>query len=153
MAIKYQLKQGDCIYCIAEKYGVMAETIWNHPSNVQIKEERKNPNMLSPGDIIILPDKRIKEVREQTNQVYKFTTKWKNHQHWIEIELIDDDDKPISNKKYMITLPDGTLKEGTLDQNGWARVEAIPNGTCEVTFPEIDEKAWKLMETVGPNVK
>ena len=62
---------------------------------------------------------------------------------WIEIELVDEDDNGIPGEKYRITLPDGSVAEGTLDEKGLARVEGFEKGTCEVTFPELDEKAWE----------
>jgi type VI secretion system secreted protein VgrG len=63
---------------------------------------------------------------------------------WIEIVLVDKDDKPVPGEAYRITLPDGTtLAEGTLDEKGFARVDNIDPGTCKVTFPNLDPKAWK----------
>ena len=72
---------------------------------------------------------------------------------WIEIELVGEDDKPIPGERYEIEMPDGTVKKGTLDQNGWVRVEGIDpeQGTqCKISFPELDEEAWELIESVGP---
>ncbi len=51
---------------------------------------------------------------------------------WIEIEAIDDSGQPIKNAKYKVTLPDGTEREGSLDQNGRARLEDIPPGEFTV---------------------
>jgi hypothetical protein len=31
---------------------------------------------------------------------------------------------------------------GTLDENGFARVEGIDPGQCKVTFPDLDKDAW-----------
>lgn len=62
--------------------------------------------------------------------------------NWIEIELVGEDGKPIPDEPYRITLPDGTVEEGTLDDNGVARVEGFEPGDCQVTFPELDEDAW-----------
>src|SRR5690348_9079762 len=47
---------------------------------------------------------------------------------WIEIELVGEDDKPISGEAYRITMPDGSVKSGTLDENGFARVEGMESG-------------------------
>lgn len=64
--------------------------------------------------------------------------------HWIEIELIDEDDEPVPGEKYEITLPDGSVASGTLDQNGFARVDGIKDaGSCEITFPDLDREAWE----------
>ena len=64
--------------------------------------------------------------------------------HWIEIELVDEDDNPVPGEAYRITLPDGTtVASGTLDHKGQARVDNIDPGTCKVTFPKLDQEAWE----------
>jgi type VI secretion system secreted protein VgrG len=62
---------------------------------------------------------------------------------FIEIELVDDDGKPVANERYEITLPDKSVKSGTLDDKGFARVEEIKPGTCKVTFPERPGQVWE----------
>jgi len=62
---------------------------------------------------------------------------------WIEIELVDEKDKPVAGVRYRITLPDGTASEGTLDLKGFARVEGFEPGSCKVTFPELDQDTWE----------
>ncbi len=61
---------------------------------------------------------------------------------WIEIELVDEEDNPVPGERYQITLPDGSVAEGSLDEKGFARVDGIDPGTCQVTFPELDKDAW-----------
>ncbi|MGE5693622.1 MAG: hypothetical protein ACM3YF_07580 [Candidatus Zixiibacteriota bacterium] len=61
---------------------------------------------------------------------------------WIEIELMDEDDQPVAGEKYKITLPDGSVAEGTLDQKGFVRIEGIDPGSCKVAFPNLDKDAW-----------
>jgi hypothetical protein len=62
---------------------------------------------------------------------------------WIEIELIGEDDQPIPGEPYRITLPDGTVADGTLDEKGQARVEGFASGNCTLTFPNLDKDAWE----------
>jgi len=69
---------------------------------------------------------------------------------WIEIELVGEDDKPIPGERYRVTLPDGSVDEGTLDQNGWARVEGFEKGDCQVTFTDLDQEAWEYLSSGGP---
>jgi type VI secretion system secreted protein VgrG len=63
--------------------------------------------------------------------------------HYIEIQLNDEDGNPVAGEPYKITLPDGsTIADGTLDDKGFARVDNIDPGTCQVTFPNLDKDAW-----------
>jgi hypothetical protein len=61
---------------------------------------------------------------------------------WIEIRLVGEDDGPIPGQRYRIELPDGSVRGGQLDGEGRARVEEIPPGSCQVTFPDLDAEAW-----------
>ncbi len=65
--------------------------------------------------------------------------------HWIEISLVDEDTgKPIPGEPYQITLPDGKVVPGTLDEKGVTRLDGIPDaGNCKITFPKLDKDAWK----------
>jgi len=67
----------------------------------------------------------------------------KTKKSWIEIQLNDEDGNPVPGEPYKITLPDGsTIADGTLDDKGFARVDNIDPGTCQVTFPNLDKEAW-----------
>lgn len=61
---------------------------------------------------------------------------------WIEVELLDDDGKPVVGERYRITLPDNSVAEGSLDGEGKARVQGFQPGSCKVTFPDLDKDAW-----------
>jgi hypothetical protein len=63
---------------------------------------------------------------------------------FIEIELVDQHGRPIGNKLFRVTLPNGTVYEGTLNGGGFARVDGIDPGNCRVTFPELNDTAWRL---------
>lgn len=66
---------------------------------------------------------------------------------WVEVQLVGEDDAPIGGAKYAIALPGGTIKDGTLDDNGTVRLENVPPGVCKVSFPELDKEAWTPVET------
>jgi hypothetical protein len=69
--------------------------------------------------------------------------------HWLEIELVGDDDKPIPFAAYIVKLPDGNVAKGYLDKEGFARFPGIvPGGPCKVCFPELDSEAWEFVQTL-----
>jgi hypothetical protein len=57
------------------------------------------------------------------------------YKDWIEIELRDEDGNVVANQEYILYLPDGTVRNGKLDQNGYKKETKIPPGYCRVTFP------------------
>jgi len=52
---------GKCISSIAAHKGHLWKTIWEHPDNAELKDERKHPNILLPDDMVKVPDKEEKE--------------------------------------------------------------------------------------------
>jgi type VI secretion system secreted protein VgrG len=86
---------------------------------------------------------KVSKAQEQRAEIpFKPSAFEHEEKSWVEIELKDEENNPVAGEKYKITLPDGSVKTGTLDQNGYARVAGIDPGTCEVTFPNLDENAW-----------
>jgi hypothetical protein len=61
---------------------------------------------------------------------------------FIEIVLLDADSRPVAGEAFEITLPDGQVRTGRLDQNGFSRIDGIDPGTCDVRFPGIDGREW-----------
>jgi hypothetical protein len=62
---------------------------------------------------------------------------------WIAIRVLDEDGNPVPNVAYSVTLPDGSIMTGSLDDQGSARFDEIDPGQCQVSFPEIHAKEWK----------
>jgi len=123
MQINYQVKQGDCISSIAFEHGFFADTIWNHPNNAELKKKRQDPNVLMPGDDVFIPDKRLKEVSEPTNNVYKF--RCKNTPEKFRLQLLIDGE-PRAGEEYELEIED--LKfSGKTDGQGRLEQSIPPN--------------------------
>jgi hypothetical protein len=69
-------------------------------------------------------------------------TQQSDEQHWIEIELLDDEGQPIADEAYLVELPDGSKKTGRTDASGKARVDGVDPGTAKVSFPDLDQKLY-----------
>jgi hypothetical protein len=62
---------------------------------------------------------------------------------WFDVELVDTKGRPVPNLRYQIRIKEKTVKEGTLDAKGRARVSGLKEGDYEVCFPDLDEAVWK----------
>lgn len=61
---------------------------------------------------------------------------------WVEFELVDEAGNPMAGEPYLCMLPDGTMREGSLDGKGRARFDGIDPGTCVFSLPQRDKDAW-----------
>ncbi len=61
---------------------------------------------------------------------------------WVEFQLIDVDGNHVSNAMYKVKLPDGSIVNGRLNEQGLVRFNNIDPGQCEITFTEIDAREW-----------
>ena len=62
--------------------------------------------------------------------------------HFIEIELKDEEGKPVAGELYFVELPDGSSISGRTGSDGKARVDGVDPGTAKVSFPDIDKKGY-----------
>ena len=92
--------------------------------------------------IIPVKEKKKEEPREEEQPAP--APEEKKKKTWIEIELVDDDDNPVPNARFRLELPDGTMKSGTLGDNGKARITGIEPGTCKVSFLDVDASEWEM---------
>jgi hypothetical protein len=60
---------------------------------------------------------------------------------WIEIELTDMEGNPMPGERYWIQLPDGRVREGSLDRHGRAYFGDLDPGQCEIRWPDRDDEA------------
>jgi len=61
---------------------------------------------------------------------------------WIGIELVDETSgKPVPYARYIAKVG-SQMFDGTLDQDGKAKIEGIEDGSAEVQFPDIHGDEW-----------
>jgi LysM repeat protein len=110
------VKQGDCLYRIAQQYGFADwRTIYNHPDNEDFRELRPNPNVIYPGDEVHIPDTEPKQVSLPTAKKHKIQVTLPKIM--LRIELHDELDQPLAGKQFELKFGDN-LYEGTTTGDG-----------------------------------
>jgi N-acetylmuramoyl-L-alanine amidase len=123
MGRQHVVRQGECLSSIARTYGFADyRTIWDDAQNATLKRERKNPDLLFPGDKLFIPEKGGREETGGTESRHRFVTRSTS----VRLELaIRVDNEPVSGKPYTLRVGDREL-QGTTDGDGVLRETIDP---------------------------
>lgn len=127
MGTPYKVEQGDYLSKIAQQFGFSDyKEIWNHPDNADLKNKRKNPSVLFPGDKLMIPDKEEKQVSASTGKRHTFQVS----RSPLRLRLVIEDiyEKPIANTECELVL-DGETFKLTTDGKGSIEQEISPTTT------------------------
>ncbi|HTS62664.1 MAG TPA: peptidoglycan-binding protein [Candidatus Acidoferrales bacterium] len=141
---RYVVQEGDCISSLAETWGLLPDTLWD--ANQDLKSLRKNPNVLFPGDELIVPEKSLKNCPAETDQHHRYVRKGVPTKFRLVLERFQ---QPLKNKQYLLSV-DGKNYEGTTSATGLLEVSLPPNARegvlripdehieCELQFGFLD---------------
>lgn len=121
--VYYTVQQGDTTSSLAQKHGLFWETIWNNPENEQLKNIRKNHNILFPGDKIFIPAVRVREESVITDKQHRFQRKGIPEK--LNMQFLDLYGDPFANEPYTLIV-DKKVSNGKLDDKGWLRTSISP---------------------------
>jgi hypothetical protein len=54
--------------------------------------------------------------------------------NWLELKHLDHGLQPIAGAAYTVTFADGSVRQGVLDAQGFARLEDVPSGQAKVEY-------------------
>ena len=124
MAKEHKVRQGECVSSISYDYGFFPDTLWSDSANKKLRDKRKNPNVLLQGDVVIIPDKRTKDISCDTEQTHRFRRKGVPENLKVIIE--DEHDEPRRNQPYVLTI-DGINFRGSTNEKGYLEQIIPPN--------------------------
>src|SRR5262245_14105552 len=106
----HRVQQGECLSTIAAHYRISRwQELYNHASNADLRKLRPNPNILFPGDEVIIPDlNNDKRVECSTGKSHRFTVNVP--QTILRVFLKDPDGEPFANKKYIVQVGDKDIE-------------------------------------------
>ena len=134
------VKQGEHLSRIAASYGLTDyNTIWNHPNNAELKNDRQNPNVLYPGDQVFIPDKQTKEDFGATENRHRF--KYHSKVPKLRIVVKDAEGQPITDAKCNLIIETDSFEMTTDTQ-----------GMIEKRIKPTDENGKLIIQDLGMEV-
>ncbi|MCL1834155.1 MAG: peptidoglycan-binding protein [Leptospirales bacterium] len=141
---EYKVNEGESIKSIAYNNGFYWKTIWDHPDNKELKELRKNPEILYADDIVVIPDKEIRKEKITSNELHKFKVKGSGEMFQMRFLL---GDKPMANVSYTLYI-DKKFFAGKTDEEGWVKKPTHPNArVARVYLGDEEDEDGNLLET------
>lgn len=112
----HRVQRGECLSAIAARYGFADyKALYDHPDNAALKAKRPNPNLLHPGDAIVIPDKEEKVADCATGQRHNFRVKMPTKK--LHLRFLDEEGEPIASEPYELDV-DGQIFEGVTSGDG-----------------------------------
>ncbi|MCX4247638.1 peptidoglycan-binding domain-containing protein [Paraliomyxa miuraensis] len=112
----HRVKQGECMATIAALHGWLPQSLWEQPENDALREQRKDPNCLLPGDVVQVPARRSRDEPVQTDAVGTFQLAVVPLR--LRLRLLDGDE-PRAGEAYRLEYDDGEVIEAGTDGDGW----------------------------------
>ena len=92
--------------------------------------------------MLAVRDSQMKQMA-RANPGTQMTLPCGNTATWIDVRLLYPDGRPVAGAKYRVELPDSSIQEGTLDDEGKVRFDGIVPGQAVIEFPGLDGREWK----------
>ncbi|MEO6002385.1 MAG: peptidoglycan-binding protein [Opitutus sp.] len=103
MSKTHIVEQGEHLSGIAETYGFHTyKQIWDDPANAKLKEERKNPNVLYPGDSVVIPDQEQKDKSCSTGARHSF--RLLSDTLHLRFVVRNESDQAVANADYTLVV-------------------------------------------------
>jgi hypothetical protein len=143
MSKDHVVKPGEHLAKIASDHGFSSyrATIWDAPANAALKQKRKNPHVLNPGDSVHIPDRQLQQLPAATAARHRFCLKREKLR--LRVALADFLGKPLAGAKCELTL-DG--KPLALVADGSGRIETDIPQTAQDAVLVVKDAASPLKD-------
>ncbi|APR75990.1 Hypothetical protein A7982_01337 [Minicystis rosea] len=141
MSVVHVVEQGECLTTIAHRYGFGDwHAIYDHADNAKLRKKRPDPDLLFPGDTIVIPDRAAKEIEVATDRVHRF--KVKRGARRLRVHILDIERKLHAGKPYKLFIDDAVHSEASTGGDG--EIDVLIPVDARKGRIEIEDHAWDL---------
>lgn len=139
----HTVEPGECLVTIAARYGFAWKTLWEHDDNAALREQRKNPNLLFPGDVVQIPAKEAKQHSVKTGKNHEF--KVKRASAMLRLRLVESGEA-LADEPFTLEVG-GTSVKGKTDGEGKLE-QAVPVAAKQAVLV-LDERRQSFTLKLG----
>lgn len=140
----YTVWEGDSIPSIAARSGHFWQTLWNDAANESLKAARVNPNVLAAGDVVQVPELRIKSRACRTGKRHMF--RLRGIPSLLRVQLYEQGYARAA-MWFRIALDTGEVIEGSTDDKGVLEVPVPP--TARRAALEVEDDPFVYLLDIG----
>ena len=113
---KHTVQQGECLVSIAKMYGFEdAGEIYQYAKNADLRRLRPNPNLLYPGDTVVIPAHDLKSFTLPTGKHHKLVVNVPKRK--VRVRVLDANREPMKNLPFKLDTG-ARVYEGQSDGDG-----------------------------------
>jgi hypothetical protein len=120
------VRQGEWVSKISAQYGIADwRRVWNHPNNSDLRQKRKEPNVIYPGDRLFIPELELRHENCVTDKRHHFKLTIRKKK--LKFVLLDWEHKPRSGIICALEINNQLREQTNTDKQGQLEFE-IPEG-------------------------
>jgi len=136
----YTVAPGDCLSAMATRHGFASyKAIYDHPDNADFKKKRPNPNLIHPGDVVVVPDREDKTITIAAGKTHRFQAK--RARKTIHVRVQDLHGEAMRHEAYLLEVG-GDRLTGETDGDGVIN-EQVP-ATAKQAILTVGGLRWTL---------
>jgi Putative peptidoglycan binding domain len=138
MPVRHVLQPGECLQTLALKYGFGdGKTLYDAAENADLRQKRKAPADVAPGDAVVIPDPKKRDVSVASGNTHKF--KLQAPAVLLRVQVRDEAGEPLAQKPYALSL-EGKTVDGTTTADGLVE-QPLPPFATDVSLVVHDSAA------------
>lgn len=134
---RHIVKSGESLARIARHYGFRDwRLLYDHPDNADFRKKRPDPDVIFPGDIVVIPDKELRRASVNTGATHRFRVK--APRRVLRVRMVKPDGEPLKAAELTLSYAGGEV-EGETDGDGFVEIEVPPDISSATLLIDGDE--------------
>lgn len=134
-----EIGEADSVENLAFRYGLLPETVWDHPENADLRAERDSMHVLRPGDRLFVPAIEPKAEDRAIDATHRFRRRGVPSKLVVTLVIGGE---PLADRPCRLELGGRDPEELRTDADGRVEVPVMPHVGAGRLVVETHDGAW-----------